>query len=628
MEFKRKHTLRDLLYLPLRNKATIGTIFLAALCVSLIYCIVMPATYRAETKLVVKGDTSRFSGLDQHRPDSYVTRSFRGEQQMAPEIEIIKGEYLTEKVVARVNNRIEPLRTGHTAIRRIADGIRSAFRFVLAPLGLSTTPSDPIKRMVLTFLDRLHVTNPPGTEVVSIAFDWTDPHSAALVANTYADEYAIQQSLLNDSRRLYEFYKDQAGLLEKKLQDAEKQHRTLLGGSPVPEQDILVRSIADITTRINRTDTEIGEIRTRISKIREMTKRPSAWVEGTGSGGRGRSDGYLRSLDRFYVDLRKEREFLLKDHSPDDLEVRAVDNRLESLRIQKIDGALEVAAMELSVAKIRRSILAKQLTVGQKRLRALRPEPVALQRFDREKDLIEKDYRVYRRSAEDLRIANDLEALKISNVKVLTPAVPPIVPTSPRSGTIIFYAGLGGILLGLLFSGIKECFDHTFREDDQVARILDIPLLLSVPDQTHGPVAASTRGAANGGAARLRRMLGQELRRPLWGNRSAKNGTIVILSLLLAAVCLFYLHRSFASPRPFTAERAFVAVRNDEETVSFSSVYPPVWSSSGNRESPLSVPARGESTLLSEEVEKQRVDLYRRHEKAEAVLEKIRPEGQ
>ena len=119
---------------------------------------------------------------------------------------MVKGQYLTEKVVARVGNRIEALRTGRTPVAQIASAIRSAFRVVLASVGLSTSPTDPAKRMVLTFLDHLRVTSLPDTDVVSITFDWTDPDSAALVANTYADEYAMQRSLLNDSQRLYAFY--------------------------------------------------------------------------------------------------------------------------------------------------------------------------------------------------------------------------------------------------------------------------------------------------------------------------------------------------------------------------------------------------------------------------------------
>lgn len=630
MKFNRTHTLRNLLHIPLRNRTAVVTIFLAALCVSLIYCIVTPAIYRAETRLVVTGDEPRLSDLDQYRPVSYVARSLRGGRNIASEVEIVKGEYLTEKVVTRVNNRIKPLGTGRTAIGRIADALRSASRFALAPLGLSTSPSDPAKRMILTFLDRLHVANPSGTDMISIAFDWTDPHSAALVANTYADEYAIQQSLVNDSSRLSQFYEDQAGLLEKRLQEADAQYQTLLSGSHMAEpglqRDLFIRNLADITSRINSTDAEIKEIRARMGKIREMARKPNVWVENAGSRS-DRRNGYLRSLDGLYASLREEKEFLLRDHSSDDPEVRAIDKRLESVRIQKIDGALEVAAMDLSIAEARKSILTRQLGAEQKKLKTINSRIIALERLERERSSIEKEYRTYSEKAENLRITNDLEANKISAVKVLIPAVPPIAPSYPRKWAIILFSALGGLVLGLLFSAIKEFFNHTFREDHEVARILDIPLLLTVPDQAHGPAVNSRRGTINGGVARLRRLFGQELRRPLWGNGSAKSGAALILGLVLAAACIFYLYRPFLSPDPSAAKKIFVPVRNDEEAVSLSSIYPVVWSNSVDSELPLLVPPEAGSSLLSEELEKQRSDLYRRHQEVEAKLRKARPEG-
>ena len=247
----------------------------------------------------------------------------------------------------------------------------------------------------------------------------------------------------------------------------------------------------------------------------------------------------------------------------------------------------------------------------------------------REKDMAEWSYRTYRKNAEDLRISADLDAHKIASVKVLVPAVPPITPAHPLMGVIVFWSAVGGLLLGLLFSVTREFFDHTFTEDYQVTRVLDIPLLLTVPEQNrYLATQARSKGAINGGVARLRRVFGQELRRPLWGNGSAKSGMPLLLALLLAALSLFYPYRSLISPDPLTFERVFF-LDNRERNASLLTVYPSLWREERKSEAIVpcpSDPGSPELTLLSEELEKQRRDLFRRRQEIESELTKVRPE--
>jgi uncharacterized protein involved in exopolysaccharide biosynthesis len=634
MEYRRKRTLRDLLYVSLKNKSVILLLFLAALCISLIYCIATPTTYRAETRLVTRVEEPRVVGLDRYRPDSYVALARDGGPPHLNPTGIITGEYLTRKVLARLQGKIVPLKTGPAPIGQIAETVRTGSRAVLAPVGLSTSPSEPAERMVLTFLDRIHVGSFPDTTMISIAFDWTDPRFAALVANTYADEYVMQQTVVDDSQRLRTFYADQADLLQKRLKEAEDRYQAFLSGADFADlglqKELLLRSAVDINNRMAVTDTEIGQISARIKRVGEMARRRDRWIETPELYASDRQ-GYLRSLDETYAGLWSEKERLLKNRAPDDPEIKVIDGRMESLKIQKMDEVLDMAGTELSLAQKRKSILARQLSAERQRLKSITSKSVALEQLLREKELVEQDYRAYRRAAEDLRVTNDLEARKISGIKVIVPAIPPLVPAYPKRGVLILYSALGGLLLGLLVSAVKEFFDHTFRDEYQVAEILDVPLLLSVPQQTHyGPPASAARGAINGAVTRLRRILGQELRRPLWGNGSARSGTTLTLIAILAAACLLYLFRSlpFILPQRFPATRAFTPVPGQERLVSLSAIYPSVWSDRvDSRPSVAPEPGLSERTLLSDEMEKQRGDLEKRRQDAEVELRRVRPEG-
>ena len=65
MEAKRLLTLRDIFYIFFKNKILILTVFISAIVIALIYCIVTPAQYRAETKILIKIGKAQFSGMEQ-----------------------------------------------------------------------------------------------------------------------------------------------------------------------------------------------------------------------------------------------------------------------------------------------------------------------------------------------------------------------------------------------------------------------------------------------------------------------------------------------------------------------------------------------------------------------------------
>jgi hypothetical protein len=294
---------------------------------------------------------------------------------------------------------------------------------------------------------------------------------------------------------------------------------------------------------------------------------------------------------------------------------------------------LDEAGMELSLSQRKKSNLLYQLSTEQKKLASINAKTVALEQIEREREIAEQNYRTYRNTAEDLRVSDDLGTAKISSVKVAVPAIPPITPIYPNKGLIILFSAVGGLLLGFLCSGVKEFFNHTFRNDSDVTQILNLSLLLSVPLKTHdGPVDGTGGGRTNGGVSRLRRLLGQELRRPLAGNGAAKIGGAILLSSLFAMAGFLQFSKSpTVSQYRFTMARTVVPGHEEGRPVSLSIVSPT--ESLRNPDAPGATPTESKPetlkpALLSDEFEKQRKDLEKRRAAIEAELRKVRPEGE
>ena len=436
MEGKKVLTARDVLYIFFKNRLVITTVLFTSIVISLVYCLLTPPIYRAETKLLIRMGKAQVSAMEQFRPEAYNVLFQERTQNIRNEMELLKGQYLTEKVIARLKDRIEPLKTDESIIGRMTDGVKTAGETILSWLGLSSRPLSQEKGMVLTFLNALHVTYLEDTDMVSVAFDWTDPKFAALVANVYADEFVTQHMLVNESQQSYRFYIDQIALFEKKLKDAEERLQTFISSSNIAnialQKELLLRNIADLQNQYDLAVVESSQAQTKANKIREMA-RNVGWVE-TPEMGSSNTDkqAYLRTLDESYFKLKTERERLLKFYTAKSDEVRSIDNQLAGLRRQKIDSLLNVANLELSLAQNKKASLADEVANERKKLDGINEKTVGLKQLERERDITEQNYQIYKKKAEDLRISDDLDSRRISDAKIATPAIPPLCPPTPR----------------------------------------------------------------------------------------------------------------------------------------------------------------------------------------------------
>jgi len=482
---KKLLTIRDILYIFFKNKILIITVFASAVFFSAFYCLVTPPVYRGETKLIVKIGKSNFVGVEampEYRNILFQERS----QNIRNEIELIKGQYLTEKVIARLKDKIEPLKEDKSIIGRTIGVIKKGIGEFASLLGLTKRVEGVDKSLVLTFMNALNVRFLEDTDMIAITFDWTDPKFAALVANVYADEYVTQHTLVYETQRSHKFYLDQIELYEKKLKEAEDNLQNFLTTTNIAnitlQKELLVRNLADLNNKLNLVMVEHQQAVTKVNKIKEMMKLKEGWIE-TPEFGSHMADkqAYLRTLDDSYFRLKIERDRLLKIYTPQSNEIKAIDYQLANLRKQKAESLLNIANMELSLVTNKKNSLMQEIAAENKKLEEINSKTIELAQLERQKELIEQTYKTYKKKAEELRISDDLDKSRISSIKIATPAIPPLTPVHPKKGFIIGSSAILGLFLSFGFSAIREFFNHTFRDDDDVVSILGVPLLVSVP---------------------------------------------------------------------------------------------------------------------------------------------------
>ena len=218
---------------------------------------------------------------------------------------------------------------------------------------------------------------------------------------------------------------------------------------------------------------------------------------------------YLRAIDESYFRLRAERERMLKFYTTKSDEIKAIDGQIAGLRRQKTESLINISNLDLSLLQTRKASLERELDNSKKKIEDINLKTVSLRQLERERDLTEQNYQIYKKKAEDLRISDDLDSRRISDVKIAMPAIPPLTASYPKKNLIVLISALVGLLLGFGFSAVNEFFNHTFRGNEDIVDVLGVPLLLSMP-LLIGPELQPVSQGVKRGLENLRRAFGRD----------------------------------------------------------------------------------------------------------------------
>lgn len=432
------------------------TCWIATIALAIVGLVVMPKTYRVDSRILTHPAYILPSLSHPNRPIPVEEQSQRGTRGAA---ELIKSRETLSNIIDDVGLMKNWAKTRGLG-GRLADGIRNLF--------VGKPKDSEFREMLVETLDK-NLTPMVEGDVVSITLNWHHAQSAVAIVE------AAQR------RFLEERHERDMGEIRETMKILE---RSVIAAKPG----------LDAATERLRTAAAARRAGRRIPAPRAIA-RPAETEKST-------------EMSRAEQDLNKKREEIQRIQGGYDQRVRTAESRLKELRgslapthPDVVDAVREVeqasrAPEELASLRAEELMLAQQVRqlggsgtprnadLIQEATAALSPgNDPEMERIVREYQSVEAGYRDVENRLEDARI--ELQAADAAfnyRYRVTVPPVLPRKPIKPNALLTILAACMGGLFVAVVMAGYADFRSGKVLETWQIHRILGLKLLGEIDD--------------------------------------------------------------------------------------------------------------------------------------------------
>lgn len=407
------------------------------------------------------------------------------------EIEILQSRHLAERVVSRLKLEQDP---EFNVKMREQTMWQSFTGWIAEMVGLGGGDEEMIPTLerdltrdraeVMTnFIKRLSVQSKARSRVIEISVESMDPEKAALLVNTIADLYLVDQleAKYEATKRATEWLSQRLVELRQKVEVSEKavedyrQQSGLIKG----KDDVSIASvqISELSSQLIIARSRRAESEARLQQVERLMKSSA----GVGSVTEVLASGLIQTLRGQESAILRRAAELSAEFGPKHPQMIAVRAELSDLR-KKIDSEVRkiISGLrsEVEVAKSQERTVEASLEALEKRVGDLNRKDVQLRALEREaqanRALLETILARFKETSAQEDIQN-------ADARVISAADVPVRPSFPNKVLIIGGTFFAATVLGIFLVFVIEQLDYGFRSMEQVEQLTGIPALGLVP---------------------------------------------------------------------------------------------------------------------------------------------------
>ena len=483
-------TLRELLGALFRNRRILRNAFLLTFGGALLAVFLFGVKYEADTQILVKHRRAdEVVSTDASSRDAENSTDVPTEREINTEISLLKSQDLLQAVVRDLG--LDKLQRHRWDI--LFPWRDDQWRVARATLGLR---------------DGLKITEVPQSNMIHIAYRSRRPELAARILTDLDKQYLAKHLTVYRPAGVYDFFHQQAEHYRQQVQSAEQQLASYdlskNSSDPELEKEILVKKAGEFEGDLRQTESAVADTQKRISELEsEINRTPARLTTQVTSGDNPR---LLANLKSSLAELETRRVNLLTKYQPTYRLVQDVDKQIANLQgaiaaqsqapVRQVSDAqnptylllqAELVKANADLNGFRARARATAPVVNAYQQQALLIDQKGIQRQDLLRNIkdAEQDYTLYVQKQEQARISDELDKSRILNVAIAeTPVVPSFSVYSPVM--LVLAAAVVALMMSIASAFVADYFDPTFRTPEEIAGVMDLPVLACFA-KTDGP---------------------------------------------------------------------------------------------------------------------------------------------
>jgi capsular exopolysaccharide synthesis family protein len=348
-------------------------------------------------------------------------------------------------------------------------------------------------------------------EILNVSFKSVYPDEAAHIVNSIVDAYITvnekhKRSTFGEVVRVLREEKSKRGeeLVGKlaKMVEFRRQNEGLALGTD-GDTNIIVQRLGRLSAALTEAQLVTAERASWYEAAKKMSDRPSdfqqlirssQWIWGRPGPDAEQTVAVRNELARMEKDRDKSLEQLKADHPAVvavDAEIERTRRRLDTLDAESARSLVAIAEQEYVIAKGKEQEL-------EKRCEQQRQEAIQLNNQLAQYSIYESDYEQTKRLCDLLD--NTIQRLDVStevgtmNISILETAEPSARPSEPQMAKTMGLSLCLGLCGGLALSFVREWRDQRLRSTQEIAALLDLPVLGAIPAMSWPRQTPAIRG--------------------------------------------------------------------------------------------------------------------------------------
>lgn len=437
--------IREFITIFFIRRKSIVAVIVACLIVSIAVSFLWPASYRAESTLIIKGSRTLES----------------------------------ERTIGDVQTNVEPLSEEDLYSEREIIGSRSVVEGALERL--SDVEGAEIAGRVRSNLSAEIV---PESNVIEASLVWHDPEMAERLLAAVLDEYREQRQDIFNPQDARAFFSSQVESARMRLDNLEERLLETTGGASVEDLEGKLTANRELQTELRRELNRLKNDRSgRSEYIAYLQRRLAAPEQQFFTGLRNES---LGDIAERIMEVIIERESQLQHYEPGSPPMQRrqaqIDRLYERFR-GEVAGIVSDERQQLNTIDATIADISERLSTLQSEEDERYRDLLDARRLSRERSIMEDSYTAFARRFREATIQNETGSDSLFSVSQVQPAVAGTAPVFPQPSRLIPLGLLLGVLLGITFGFVAEFFDHRVKRPEDIESYTDLNYVFSVPEK-------------------------------------------------------------------------------------------------------------------------------------------------